>query len=448
MERAVTGEQLQKMMSEVLPERVIRELVGTVNLQERQRKLDALALVRSLVLTGGTPGGGRQVDVLRHYQKLEAPKVARGAFYAWFTEKLGILMTALGTHACAYARAMPVHLPGPLAMRRDWRAIDSTTIKLPDALKASFPGTGDYASLKVHKEYSLGVENVVDYHITPGRDHDGPELRVDASRRGTGLVVDLGYASQKLVADCRTHDVFLVMKWKSGWRVFLDQNLDDRDPAWLSGRGLQGLQIGDRIPETAEGDIDIDVTIGPDDAPIPLRLVGVHTEKGQVFFLTTIPRSAIVGADVATIYRLRWCIELDNKLSKSACRLDDIGAETDTSALILVHAAMIASILSNAIVHADHLNRGAVGDRKVPFTKAPLHSMAVAKMLAASAWQIAEMMGDPETTPKAWERVAGEVRHMGIDPNWRSKPSVMDIVKGRVARPARHRRERRHSEAN
>ena len=36
------------------------------------------ALVRSLVLTGGTPGGGRQVDVLRHVQKLEAPKVARG----------------------------------------------------------------------------------------------------------------------------------------------------------------------------------------------------------------------------------------------------------------------------------------------------------------------------------------------------------------------------------
>ncbi|MBK7759929.1 MAG: hypothetical protein IPI35_26710 [Deltaproteobacteria bacterium] len=74
----MTGEQLLMMMSEVLPERVSRERVGLVNLQERQRKLDALALVRSLVLTGGTPGGGRQVDVLRHVQKLEAPKVARG----------------------------------------------------------------------------------------------------------------------------------------------------------------------------------------------------------------------------------------------------------------------------------------------------------------------------------------------------------------------------------
>ena len=74
----MAGEQLLMMMSEVLPERVSRERVGLVNLQERPRKLDALALVRSLVLTGGTPGGGRQVDVLRHVQKLEAPKVARG----------------------------------------------------------------------------------------------------------------------------------------------------------------------------------------------------------------------------------------------------------------------------------------------------------------------------------------------------------------------------------
>ena len=74
----MTGEPLLRMMSEVLPERVSRERVGWVNLRARPRKLDALALVRSLVLTGGTPGGGRQVDVLRHVQKLEAPKVARG----------------------------------------------------------------------------------------------------------------------------------------------------------------------------------------------------------------------------------------------------------------------------------------------------------------------------------------------------------------------------------
>lgn len=74
----MTGEPLLMRMREVLPERVLRARVGWVNLRARPRKLDALARVRSLVLTGGAPGGGRQVDALRHDQKMEAPKVARG----------------------------------------------------------------------------------------------------------------------------------------------------------------------------------------------------------------------------------------------------------------------------------------------------------------------------------------------------------------------------------
>ena len=62
------------------------------------------------------PGGGRQVDVLRHYQKLDAPKVARGAFYAWFTEKLGILIPpyappAKVTHPAYRKEAEDLSLP-------------------------------------------------------------------------------------------------------------------------------------------------------------------------------------------------------------------------------------------------------------------------------------------------------------------------------------------------
>lgn len=431
----MTGAELETMLHMVLPEEEIRSLADAVCLQQRHRKMDVVALVRALVLTGGTPGGGRQADALRAYLEQGAPNVVRGAFYAWFNEKLTMLLTQLAARACAYARQMPVHLPGPLAGRRDWRVIDSTVIMLTDALRALFPGTGEYASLKIHKEYSLGVENVVDYHITPGRDHDGPELHVDESRRGTGLIVDLGYASHKLVADCRAHDVHLVMKLKSGWRVWADEDLSTRDPAWQKRTGLVGIGIGDRIPDTVKGDIDIDVTIGSDDAPIPLRLVGMATEKGQIFFLTTAPREAVSGDGVSTIYRLRWCIELDNKLAKSACRIDEIGAETNASALILVHSAMIASVLANAVVHAEHVERGAVGDKIVRFKKPPLHGMLVAKMLAASAWRVAEMMGNPETPSSAWDHVAKNLHHMGADPNWRRTPSVMDVVKGRVAAP-------------
>lgn len=437
----MTGDQLRTMLETILPEGEIAAAVRATGFQQRLRKLDAVALVRALVLSGGTPDGGRQADALRAYLEQDVPGVARGAFYAWFNEPLGTLMAHLGNRAATYARAMPVHLPGILAGRRDWRAVDSTVVKLRRALFPEFPGTGDYASLKVHKEYSLGVENVVAYHITSGRDHDGPELVVDESRRGTGLLVDLGYASHGMLRDCVKHDVHVVVKLKDGWNVFLNEKVTPEQRAtWVVGSSFEGqLRGGGDILLPKSGAFDIDVTVGPAHDPIPVRLVGVPSERGYCTFLTTLPRDTHTLHDVGTLYRLRWTIEIDNKLAKSSCRLDHVQAETQVSALILIHAAMVASILANAIVHAAAIARGEVGARVVRLKAAPLHPMLVAKMVAQMAHSLATTMATPRTTPAEWDRLASLIRHMGHDPNWRRRPSAIDVVKGRIATRGRPR---------
>jgi hypothetical protein len=61
---------------------------------------------------------------------------------------------------------------------------------LDDVLVGDFPGTGDYAALKIHKEWSVGTGNLIGYKITPAREHDNPHLVVDEARRGTGLLID------------------------------------------------------------------------------------------------------------------------------------------------------------------------------------------------------------------------------------------------------------------
>jgi len=73
---------------------------------------------------------------------------------------------------------------------------DSTTVKLDDKLVETFPGAGDYAALKIHKEWSVGTGNLLAYKITPAREHDSPHLVVDEHRRGTGLLMDLALPSQ------------------------------------------------------------------------------------------------------------------------------------------------------------------------------------------------------------------------------------------------------------
>jgi hypothetical protein len=418
------------MLETILPRDAIEAAVTRLGVQQRARLFDPVELVYSLVLMGGTWEAGRIAAAIRDYFEKGAPKVARGSYYKWFDEQLLALMIELSDRARAYVLGMPLHVPGVLAGPRDWRVIDSTVVKLSKELIGTYPGTGDYASLKVHKEYSLGVENVVAYHITPGRTHDGPELVIDERRRGTGLIVDLGYASFEMLRRCEQHDVRTVVRLKGGWKVYIDELGDPS--TW---RGAAGVPDSADEPLQLAGFhdvLDIDVSVGPDADPIGVRLVGLPFEKEYAFFLSNLPRDTHSAEEVGMIYRLRWGIEVDNKLSKTGCQLDELTAQKPVSAQILVHASMIASMIANAIVHLDNVEQGAVGAVTVRPKHPPLHPLAAWKIVVAWAHQLSGMMARPSDTEHLWERFAGHLTHSAGDPNWRKRASAMDRVKGRT----------------
>ncbi len=62
------------------------------------------------------------------------PRVTRAAFYRWFDAPLERCVAALAERALAYARAQQVDLPGPLSGVTDWYIVDSTTLRVRDAL--------------------------------------------------------------------------------------------------------------------------------------------------------------------------------------------------------------------------------------------------------------------------------------------------------------------------
>lgn len=420
------------MFERMLPLPTIEEAVRRLGVQRRERALDPVLLVYAAILMGGTEEAGRLAAVVREYQGRGGQAVARSASYRWFDEEFLALMRELKQRAVEYVTGMPLHLPGILRGRRDWRVVDSTVVRLPDALAATFPGTGDYASLKVHKEYSLGLENVVDWHITPGRRHDAPELVVDEARRGTGLIVDLGYVAFDVLRRCQAHDVHAVVRLKGGWKVYVDDSVDAETlDAWV---GADDIAMSAADPLVLGGrtePLDIDVTVGPEGSPILMRLVGVPMDKEYGFFLTNVPRSTHTWDEIGMLYRLRWSIELDNKLVKSGCQLDEITSEKPVTAEILVHASMIASMLANAICHLDHLSQGAVGEATVQLKRPPLHAMLVWKCLVAGSYQVAEFLTQGADAA-AWEHRAGFFMHSGADWNWKRKPSAIDQVKGRT----------------
>lgn len=285
----MTGDELQQIMEQVLPESLLREVIETSGFERRERKRDALKFLRAMIIAAASPAGGRQADVMRAYFQQGAPRVARGSFYDWFGPALETVMSKLVEATLLYARKEPHDLPGILGGVKDWLIVDSSTVKLHDNLKSSYPGTGDYAALKVHKTLSVGRGIVVDYHISPAREHDSPHLVLDESWRGMGLLVDLGYASLERLHDCQRFGVSIVMRLKQGWKPKLRRIVRGE----LSRTFTPGTELDLLLQDPAlilGNCVDADVTVGP--GAIPMRLVGVFVpNRGYFFYLTNLPRS-------------------------------------------------------------------------------------------------------------------------------------------------------------
>jgi hypothetical protein len=430
----MTGEEVRQVFETMLPQDEIDRLCLQCGVIERQRKLDLGMLVRAMVISAGTPGGAYQADVLRSYLEFEVPRVARSAFYRWFDEPLERFMEALAERALAYARAQQVDLAGPLCGVTDWYIVDSTTVKVRDALMDDFPGTGNYAAIKVHKVLSVGCGAPVQYHFSPAREHDSRHLEVNESWRGYGLLADLAYASLARLRACDAHAVQFVIRLKDNWKPKVDYIARGQvTQAFFPGTDLDALLAEETLRLDGRA-IDADVHVGQRTHALPLRLVGVQTPKGYCFFLTNLP-PRIGPRQAADLYRVRWEVELSIKLDKSVHRLDAIDAERPCSLKALLHASLIASILAALLAHTHNL-KTRPQQLGAPRTEAPLHPRRLALQLAVSCQSIAQafdLQGDEAT--RRWDKIAELLTHAGRDPNWRRRPSVLDQLRGWKRQP-------------
>lgn len=442
------ADDVREVLEQVLPDDVITSLVRQVKFQERDRKLDALKLVRALVIAASTKHGGRQADAMRAYFEAGGSPVVRGAFYRWFCPELEQVMEAVAQRALAYVRDQKPDLPGWLGKHvRDWHIVDSTTIQVDDELKSLYPGTGNYAAIKVHKRYSVGVGTTVDYSISPARDHDSQHLKIDESWRSLGLLVDLGYASFQLLSDCELHGVMYVVRLKENWKP----KVLEITRGTLRTTLMPGSDFDRVLADTVDLDgrvLDMDVELGKGSRAVRSRLVGVPApDHGYRFYLTNLP-PAVGPRQIADLYRVRWEIESDNKLNKSCLHIDEIGAKSKHSLHAMVHAAVISSMIACLIVHKHQIREAPARGDRTERTTPPLHPQLLARAMGSAASTIAEVMtlsGDQAN--KRWKEIAEHLHHLGKDPNWRRRPSILDQLRGWKISPARSKNAKLASQA-
>lgn len=438
------GADVRRVFETILPEEPLLQLVREARLQARERKLDAIALVRAMIIAAATGYGGRQADVMRIYFENGAERVARGGFYGWFGPALEQVMLSVVRRALDYGKAMPLDVPGILGEQvSDWHIVDSSTVKLDKALTAEYPGTGDYAALKVHKRFSVGLGTAIDYHLSPAREHDNLHLTIDESWKGLGVLLDLGYASFKLIRDCNKHGVHFIIRLKDSWKPKVQHVARGNvTRTFLAGTDLDALIDGETL--VLDGKVvDMDVGFGKDGEAARCRMVGVPTPEGKYrFYLTSLPPS-VGPRQVADLYRVRWEIESDNKLNKSMLHLDEIGARTGAAVRAMVHASMVSSVIACILAHHHRLDEAppprANAERKTP----PIHPQALALAMASASNRIASaMVLQGKAAVEEWEFIAQHLAHLGKDPNWRRSPSILDQLRGWKVGPGRPRKAR------
>lgn len=436
----LNGTTLRHTLQAILPAAVIEDEARALGVVERSRKLDVTALVRALVLSEGCEDSGRLADAFRRYQAEETDPVVRGAFYGWMDAETAALFEKLLDRGMAYAATRPTHLPGVLAGVDDWIIVDSETVTLRDALKEPLPASGSPAGIKVHKEYSVGRGCMVGVHFSSAREHDSRHLDVNERFRDKGLLFDLGYASLARLRQCHDHATRYVLRLKDDWKPRIERLVrGEVTEEILPGTDFDAALLADVLLMQGQC-IDADVVLGGTTAPtVRCRLVAVPTSPGGKTYrsyLTNLPRNTHGPLQVAELYRVRYEIELDNKLDKSTARLDQIRATTVSSVKILLCAALMHSLLADLLAHEHLLKRVAENSVRTP----PLHPMLVAHVLRTCHMLLLDALSLPHTPQATWDALANTIVRHGYDPNWRRRPSVLDRIRGVTAPAGRPRR--------
>ena len=159
-------------------------------------------------------------------------------------------------------------------------------------------------------------------------------------------------------------------------------------------------------------------------------MVAVAGPKGYCFYLTNLPTTT-GPRQVADLYRVRWEIESDNKLDKSCMNLSEIGARTGAGVRALVHASLVGSIIIGLLVH--HHRRRETKPKKAGAERrsAPIHPQTLARAVGCAADSIARAMAlSGSAATKRWKELTAYMIHLGRDPNWRTRPSILDQLRG------------------
>lgn len=316
------------------------------------RAIRALPFVLCCALAAVVEGKRGFAGVWRLLAAAAGVTVARSAVTQRFGGESAQLLEALFVLAVSRLRRLP-H-PQMLAKLDAFRAVladDGTVVALSPLLRKLFPATRTNsvpAAGKVHVRADLVHRRILGVVVTGEREGELKVVRRLPVQAGTLYIRDLGYNDYDEFAALVAQHADLLQRLK-----------DTANPTVvrvrhgvIGPRRSEGRKLNDLEFTECHDTFDLDAAFPTKHhGTITLRVVGRYNPATCKYhcYVTSLSPEEFTVEELATLYALRWVIELLNKLLKSSCHLDHVDTSDPGALRTHLYASLLAATILSAV---------------------------------------------------------------------------------------------------
>ena len=416
---------LRTALSRMFPTALLERLALSTGTVRRHRRVDPVQLFWVVVLTLGSGRTRTFADLRRSYERVTGTRLSASSFYNRFTPAFTRFLREVMELGLEKLRRHSEGAGAVLGEIRDVLCVDSTVIRLHDALASCWPAcrtNHTLAAVKMHTVLNvrgLGPQRV---KITSERVHDGPALRAGRWVKGRLLLFDLGYFRYALFAAIHQQGGFFLTRLKDNANPTLRCLHRRHRGRALAIEGLGLREIRSRLRRSvfdAEAEICFQRRSYAGKrrtATQRVRIVGLWDETREVYhwYITNLPVDRLKAEEVGKLYAARWTIELLFRELKSCYQLESMPSRKRHVVEAFLYASLLTLLASRALLLA--IRRwGSLADRRTPLER-------WARLLVSAAPDLLALVLD--SAAMAWTRERPLLRFFiaeAPDPNVKRK---------------------------
>jgi putative transposase len=392
------------------PDSVLKQARG-LGAVERLRIIHPAPFVGSLVACAMGDEERSIATARRQYGAITGNTPEESSFYDRFTRPMAHLVQALAREGFATCnrherRALAAALRGTGLV--DVQAIDGTQVTLPADAADEFPSTSDaHGGIKLTATLSVLFQTLDKVTCTDARMHDRKALRLDRWLHGRLLLMDRGYYDHRLFQTIEARKGFFIVPLKTTAKPTIAHIRSGL------GQAHVGTRLGEDLPYRGIVDIDVSLALkgGGAYACRAVRVPIVTTDQAgretrtYVWQVTNLPPEQFSAAQIATLYRLRWEVELAFKTMKTVGRLDQLKSCNRDVILAFLFATLLGIVLTQKLC----------ADMREHWEVEPsFHRVAALTLLYLPRFLIASSKSDKE---EAYHNFLTALRREGVNPN-------------------------------